>query len=161
MSRRVLLDGVVHRRVERRARAVVVDGQPAADVEVLERVAALVELRVVHRGLAHGALDGQDVRDLRADVEVQQLERRRPCSPRAVISIASRISAVDSPNFACSPPEVAHFPAPFDSRRTRRPIHGSTPISVAIFVISSTSEIFSAMRMTFLPSFRPISAVRM
>ena len=73
---RVLLERVVHRGVELRTRAVVVDGQSAADVEILERMPHLVELRVVHRRLAHGALDGEDVGDLRADVEVQQLERR-------------------------------------------------------------------------------------
>jgi len=79
----------------------------------------------------------------------------------SMMSMASRISAVERPNLACSPPEVAHLPAPFESRRTRRPIHGSTPISAAIWVICCTSETFSATMITFLPSFRPISAVRM
>src|SRR5688572_22482754 len=58
-----------------RARAVVVDAQAAADIDVLELVAALVQLRVVHGRFAHGALDGADVGNLRADVEVQELER--------------------------------------------------------------------------------------
>ena len=37
------------------------------------------------------------------------------------ISIASRISAVDRPNFACSPPEVAHLPAPFGKQADAHP----------------------------------------
>ncbi len=73
---RVLVDGVVHRRVEGGARAVVVDGEAAAHVEVLDGVPHLPELGVVARRLAHRALDDQDVRHLRADVEVQQLEGR-------------------------------------------------------------------------------------
>ncbi len=36
----------------------------------------LEQLRVVHRRLANGALDRQDVGDLRSDVEVEELERR-------------------------------------------------------------------------------------
>ena len=31
-------------------------------------------------------------------------------------------SAVERPNFAFSPPLVAHFPAPLESRRTRKPM---------------------------------------
>src|SRR5436190_860625 len=61
------------------------------------------------------------------------------------ISIASRISAVARPNLACSPLEVAHLPAPFERRRTRMPIHGSTFISAAILVMARISESFSAM----------------
>ena len=72
----VLLHGVVHRGVEGRARAVVVDGQPAADVEIFQRVAELVKLGVVHGCFANGALDGQDVGNLGADVEMEQPERR-------------------------------------------------------------------------------------
>ena len=78
-----------------------------------------------------------------------------------MICAARRISAVERPNFACSPPDSAHLPAPLVTRRTRRPIIGSTPISFAMRVIARTSETFSAMRMTFLPSLRPIIAVRM
>src|SRR5579872_209637 len=72
---RVFLDRVIHRGVERGSRAVVVDGQAAADIEVLQRMAELEQLRVVHRRLTNGALDRLNVRDLRADVEVEQLER--------------------------------------------------------------------------------------
>ena len=38
---------------------------------------------------------------------------------------------------------------------------GSTFMSAAIFVIARSSESFSAMTMTFLPSFRPSIAIRM
>ena len=37
------------------------------------------------------------------------------------------------PNLAFSPPLVAHLPAPFESRRTRKPIYGSTFIWAETF----------------------------
>ena len=48
--------------------------RPAADIDVLKLVPGLVELRVVHRRFADRPLDGEDVGDLRADVEVHELE---------------------------------------------------------------------------------------
>ena len=71
---RVLLERVVHARLEVRLRPVVVDAQAAADVDVLEAGAFLDELRVDPRRFVQGALDDADVRDLAAEVEVQELE---------------------------------------------------------------------------------------
>ena len=70
----VLLERVVDARLEVGLRAVVVDAEPAADVEVLEAGAGLDELGVDARRLVQRALDDADVRDLAAEVEVQELE---------------------------------------------------------------------------------------
>ena len=70
----VLLQRVVHARLEVGLRAVVVDAEPAADVHVLEPGARLVQLAVDARRLDQRALDDADVGDLAAEVEVQQLE---------------------------------------------------------------------------------------
>jgi hypothetical protein len=72
----VLLHRVVHRRREVGLRAVVVDAEPAADVEVRQALGAhLVHLDEQPAGLAQRVLDALDRRDLRAEVEVDQLER--------------------------------------------------------------------------------------
>ncbi len=72
---RVLLQRVVHARVRlRRPRAVVVDAEPAADVDVRDVDAELAHLDVEARDLLEPALDEADVRDLAAEVEVQQLD---------------------------------------------------------------------------------------
>ena len=70
----VLLEGVVHARLEVRLRAVVVDAQPAADVEILQPRAQLRQLGVDARRFVQGALDDADVGDLAAEVEVEQLQ---------------------------------------------------------------------------------------
>ena len=70
----VLLHRVVHRRREVGLRAVVVDAQAAAHVEVLERRAQLDDLDEEAPRLAQRVLDRADRRDLAAEVEVQQLE---------------------------------------------------------------------------------------
>ena len=70
----VFLERVVDARLEVGLRAVVVHAQAAADVEVLEPGAGLDELGVDPRRFVERALDDADVRDLAAEVEVQQLE---------------------------------------------------------------------------------------
>ena len=71
---RVLLQGVVHARLEVGLRAVVVDAQPAADVEVLDAGAGLGQVAVDPRRFVQGVLDDADVGDLAAEVEVEELE---------------------------------------------------------------------------------------
>ena len=70
----VLLHRVVHRRVEVGLRAVVVDAETAADVDEARLRAHLVQADEDAAGLAQRVLVGADRGDLRADVEVQQLE---------------------------------------------------------------------------------------
>ena len=65
---------VVDRRLEVGLRAVVVDAQAAADVEVLDAGADAVQLDVDAGRLGQGALDAADVGDLAAEVEVDQLQ---------------------------------------------------------------------------------------
>ena len=67
----VLLHGIVHGRVERRFRAVVVHAEAAAEVQVLDRDVLRPQLRVHAAGFADRLLDLADVGDLRADVKVQ------------------------------------------------------------------------------------------
>jgi hypothetical protein len=70
----VLLLGVVHRRVEVRLRAVVVDAEPTAHVDQRGGRSHLVEAHEDPARLAQRVLVGADRRDLRADVEVEHLE---------------------------------------------------------------------------------------
>ncbi len=70
----VFLQRVVHRRFEVGLRPVVVDAETAADVHELQARALLGELAVDARRFVQRALDDADVRDLAAEVEVQQLE---------------------------------------------------------------------------------------
>ena len=70
----VLLHGVIHRRLEVGAGAVVIDAEAAADVEVTHRETHARQLTVEAGGLDHGVLDRDDVGDLRADVEVDEPE---------------------------------------------------------------------------------------
>ena len=87
---RIFLKRVVDARFEIGLRAVVVDAKPAAHVHVLRARCPALELDVDARRLDHRGLDLADVRDLAAEVEVQQLEAvfharapsgtRPPCS---------------------------------------------------------------------------------
>ena len=70
----VFLERVVGARLEVGLRAVVVDAEAAADVEVLQPGAGAGELDVDAGGFVQGALDDADVRDLAAEVEVEQLQ---------------------------------------------------------------------------------------
>ena len=70
----VFLQRVVDARFEIGLRAVVVDAQAAADVQVIQPRAGAAQFDVDARRFDHRALDLADVGDLAAQVEVQQLE---------------------------------------------------------------------------------------
>ena len=70
----VLVQGVIDRAVEGRARPVVIDAEAPTHIEVAELVAELVQLGVETGGLAHRALDRTDIGNLRSDVKMHQLE---------------------------------------------------------------------------------------
>ena len=72
---RELVEAVVDRAEAARARAFVVHAQAAADVHVADRAAELAQLDEVAHRLAHAVGDVAHVGDLRAHVEVQQLQR--------------------------------------------------------------------------------------
>ena len=84
---RVLLQRVVDARVGRRVRAVVVDAESAADVDVRDVEARVAQLDVEARQLLQPELDEADVGDLRAEMEVDQLDDvetvRRPAACRS------------------------------------------------------------------------------
>ncbi len=71
---RVLGERVVHRRGVVGAAAVVVDAEPAADVDVLEPRAHQLEFRVDVRELVHRVLDAADVLQLAAGMAVHELQ---------------------------------------------------------------------------------------
>ena len=70
----VLLEGVVQARLEVGLRAVVVDAKASAHIHVLQSGAGLVQFDVDPRRLSECALDDADVRNLAAQMKVQQLE---------------------------------------------------------------------------------------
>ena len=70
----VFLQRIIRRAVERRTAAVVIHAQSAADVEIRNRKTHLVQLGIEPGRFLHGLFYREDVRHLRADVEMQQLE---------------------------------------------------------------------------------------
>ena len=75
----VLLQRVIDAGFEVGLRAVVVDAQPAADVENFKPRAVPSSFDVNARRLDHCAFDVADVGDLAAEVEMQQLAGNLPC----------------------------------------------------------------------------------
>src|SRR6476660_2308838 len=71
---RILIEGIVRGTVEGRARAVVVHPKPSSDIQVTEAMPHFLKLGIEARRLFGCALDGADVRHLRADVKVYELE---------------------------------------------------------------------------------------
>src|SRR5690606_16485506 len=71
---RVLVHRVVHRRLEIRVAAVVVDAEPAADIDVLQARAHELELRVHVRELVDRVFDAANVLQLASRVTVNELE---------------------------------------------------------------------------------------
>src|SRR5207302_5006470 len=70
----IFLKGIIRRAIEIAARAVIIDAKTAANIEITEFVTEFCELRVVACRFAHGALDRRNVRNLRADVEMNEFE---------------------------------------------------------------------------------------
>ena len=68
----VIGHGIVHRGMAVRPAAVVIHSQPAADIEIAQRNAPLVQTRVYARRFLDGFPDKADIRDLAADMEMQQ-----------------------------------------------------------------------------------------
>ena len=99
----VFLQRVVGRTVEGRPAAVVIHAQPAAHVEVFDGEAHLVELGVKARRLLHRLLHRENVRHLRADVEMEQLEAMPQVLRLQHVASPPAISAVLRPNLAFSP----------------------------------------------------------
>ena len=73
----ILLERIVRRAVETGARTIIIDAEPAADIEITKLVAQLRELRIITGRFAHRAFDRRDVGHLRADMEMDELEAMR------------------------------------------------------------------------------------
>jgi hypothetical protein len=117
----VFLQRVIGRTVKGRPAAVVIHAQTAADIQRLDGETHFVKLGVKAGRLLHGLFDGENVRHLRADVEMQQFEAMLHFF-RAQNFVAATNSAVFSPNLAFSPPLSAHLPEPLLISRTRMPM---------------------------------------
>ena len=116
---RVFLERVVGRAVEVAARAVVIDAESAADIEISELVSELRELGVVTRRFAHRAFDRGNVGHLRADMEMDELEAMRE-------SCASSAFRSPQPGSSCQA-ELRVFAAarrPFVPRLCCKAAHG-------------------------------------
>src|SRR5215470_4686424 len=71
---RVLLQRIIGRTVEIAARSIVIDAQPAADVEITKLMSKFRQLCVISRAFAHCSLDHRNVGHLRSDMEMNKLE---------------------------------------------------------------------------------------
>src|SRR5262249_11718343 len=74
---RVFLERIIGRTVEVAARSIVIDSEPAADVEITQFVSKFRKLCVISRAFAHCALDRRNVRHLRSDMEMNKFEAMR------------------------------------------------------------------------------------
>src|SRR5262245_30250744 len=74
---RVFLERIIGRTVEVAARSIIVDPEPAADVEITKFVSKFRQLRVISRTFTNCALDRRNVGHLRADVEMNKFEAMR------------------------------------------------------------------------------------
>src|SRR5438128_12650008 len=70
----VFLKRIICRTVEIAARAVIIDAESAPDIEITELMSEFTKLCVIAPCFAHGTFDGGDVRHLRPDVEMNELE---------------------------------------------------------------------------------------
>ena len=75
---RVFLQRIVDARLRCRLRSIVIDTEPAADIDVRDIDAELSQLRIVARDLLQSRLDVPDVSDLRSKMEMDQLDHIQP-----------------------------------------------------------------------------------
>ena len=125
LARRVV-GGAVHGRV----RAVVVHAQAAAAVEVLDVELLLAQLGVDAGAFLDRVLDGLDVGDLGADVEMQELDAVAHAR-RAKVSTAPRSSARSARTWRCGRSSTSSVPCPGSAAWSAGRSCGRTPISLA------------------------------
>src|SRR5438105_418461 len=71
---RIFLERIIRGAIEIAARSIVIDPEPAADIKVTKLVSELRQLRIIAGRFAHRAFDRGDVRHLRADMKMDELE---------------------------------------------------------------------------------------
>ena len=109
----VFLERIIGRAIEIAARAIVIDAESAADIEITELVSELGQLRVIARRFAHGAFDRARCR-APASRHGNEPASDNARGPRAFnISLAATRLVVSRPNFAFSPPLVRPFAGAF------------------------------------------------
>src|SRR5947207_6293865 len=74
---RVFLERIIGRTVKIAARSIIIDTEPAADIEITKFVSKFRQLGIVSRAFAHCALNCPNVRHLRSDVEMNKLRAMR------------------------------------------------------------------------------------
>ena len=122
----VFLEGVVDRRHEVGLRAVVVDAQAAADVEVLDAGADAVQLDVDPGRLGQGRLDVADVGDLAAEVEVDELKAVGHVALLEVLERFEDLGQASGRTWSGSRRSTSSGPRPRVASLTRTPIDGRT-----------------------------------
>ena len=95
----VFLQRVVDARFEIGLRAVVIDAQAAADVQIFQAGAGARQIDVNAHRFVHRALDLADVGDLAAQMEVQQLEAIGHAPGPSAPASARMTSVAERPNF--------------------------------------------------------------
>ena len=70
----IFLKGVIRGAVEIAARSVVINPEPAANIEITELMAKLGKFCVIARCFAHCAFDRRNVGNLRTDMKMNQLQ---------------------------------------------------------------------------------------
>src|SRR6266700_5848852 len=73
----IFLEGIIGGTVEIAARAIVIDAETSAYIEITELVAQFSELGVIAGRFPHGALDRRDIWHLRSDMEMNKFEAMR------------------------------------------------------------------------------------
>ena len=71
---RIFRQGVVHRAFGIGTRTVVIDGQSPSHIEVGGFESEVMELSVKTGGFPHGSTEGQNIRDLRSNMEMEHLQ---------------------------------------------------------------------------------------
>ena len=92
----VFLERIIRRAVEIAARSIVIDAKTAADVEITELVSELAKLCVIARRFAHRALDRRNVRHLRSDMEMNELEAMRQTGVFQHLTCSNEIGRVET-----------------------------------------------------------------
>ncbi len=91
-----LLHAVVDAAIRCRAAAVVIDAQPAADIEIFYRESHFVDFGIDTRGFFDGVLDPADIGNLRSDVEVQHFELARQILVGSQLQAIQQLDGVDA-----------------------------------------------------------------
>ena len=106
----VFLQRVIDARFEIGLRAVVIDAQAAADVQIFQARAGALQLHVHARRFHHRGLDLADVGDLAAQVEMQQLEAILHAGGLQLLQRAQRFASPSGRTWSDTRPTISSVP---------------------------------------------------